>query len=122
MFQQNSGGNPNRFSCSRHDALGQEEGAEGRGSILTAFPSAQTTKLLCPACDQTNRRNANGSRPILRNGRECRRCGFVYAEAKEKGPRNYKEIAERAWVTRKERYGPSGMRSQDRYAGIEMFS
>jgi hypothetical protein len=58
----------------------------------------------------------------LRAGRECRRCSFVYAEAKEKGPRDYRKIAERAWVTRRERYGPSGVRPQDRYSGIEMFS
>ena len=43
----------------------------------------------------------------------------MYAEAEEKGPRDYKKIVERAWVTRKEEYSPSGMRHQDRYSDSE---
>lgn|GEM_PF-4938973 len=46
----------------------------------------------------------------------------VRSESKEEGLRDYEKIAERAWVTRRERYGPIGMRPQDRYSDIEMFS
>lgn len=70
------------------------------------------TDLLCPACQEKGVRNANGSCPILRNGRECRRCGFVFRLPLEKGKRNYESDARKAWLTRKMRYGPTGMRAR----------
>lgn len=58
---------------------------------------------------------------MLRNGRECRRCGYINIKPREKGPRDYKMAAELAWVTRRKRFGPRGMNQRSNKGDIELF-
>jgi hypothetical protein len=80
--------------------------------------------MLCPNCLKSGTRNADGSRPKLWNGEVCRRCGYRAMSPVPWEPPNHSDSAKKGWITRKMRYGLSGMKvtREPPYKNDELFA
>lgn len=73
--------------------------------------------MLYPNCLTKGVRTSTGTIPRLEKGKYCRVCGFkLLIEKKDRSI-----ASKRAWIVRKEKYGPSGMEPAEFEEG-EFFS